>query len=68
MWGVLYVMLGATLGAALAFYCSRYIVRPYVERYVFRHPRLAAIDRAVETEGFRLVLRSVCLPSSRTCC
>jgi uncharacterized membrane protein YdjX (TVP38/TMEM64 family) len=56
MEGVLYVMLGATVGAVLAFYCSRYFVRQFVERYVQRHPRLAAIDRAVETEGFRLVL------------
>jgi uncharacterized membrane protein YdjX (TVP38/TMEM64 family) len=55
MTGVIYVMLGATLGAVLAFYCARYFVRQIVERYVQRHPRLAAIDRAVEIEGFRLV-------------
>ena len=56
MTGVIYVMLGATLGAVLAFYSGRYFVRQFVERYVQRHPRLAAIDRAVEVEGFRLVL------------
>jgi uncharacterized membrane protein YdjX (TVP38/TMEM64 family) len=56
MTGVIYVMLGATLGAVLAFFSGRYFVRQYVERYVNRHPRLAAIDRAVEIEGFRLVL------------
>jgi uncharacterized membrane protein YdjX (TVP38/TMEM64 family) len=55
MTGVIYVMLGATLGAVLAFFSGRYFVRQYVERYVERHPRLAAIDRAVEIEGFRLV-------------
>ena len=55
MTGVIYVMLGATLGAVLAFYSGRYFVRQFVERYVERHPRLAAIDRAVEIEGFRLV-------------
>lgn len=53
--GVLYVMIGATLGAVLAFYASRYFVRGLVEHYVAGHPRLAAIDRAVETEGLRLV-------------
>lgn len=55
MTGVIYVMLGATLGAVLAFFSGRYFVRQFVERYVQRHPRLAAIDRAVEIEGFRLV-------------
>lgn len=53
--GVLYVMIGATLGSVLAFFASRYLVRQYVERFVLRHPRLAAIDRAVEIEGFRLM-------------
>lgn len=53
--GVVYVTLGATLGAALAFITARYAVRRFVEAYVTRHPRLAAIDRAVESEGARLV-------------
>jgi uncharacterized membrane protein YdjX (TVP38/TMEM64 family) len=53
--GVLYVMIGATAGAVLAFLTSRYFVRQLVEHYVARHPRLAAIDRAVEMEGFRLI-------------
>lgn len=53
--GVIYVALGASFGAALAFLAARYIVRQYVEAYVNRHPRLAAIDRAVEAEGVRLV-------------
>ena len=54
--GMLYVSLGASLGAALAFLAARYVVRRFVEAYVDRHPRLAAIDRAVEAEGARLVL------------
>lgn len=53
--GILYVMTGATLGAVLAFFAARYFVRGLVEHYVEKHPRLAAIDRAVETEGVRLV-------------
>lgn len=53
--GVLYVMIGATLGAVAAFVVSRYLMRQFVERYVLRNPLLAAIDRAVETEGFRLI-------------
>lgn len=54
--GVIYVSLGATLGAVLAFFAARHLVRQFVETYVSRHPRLAAIDRAVASEGARLVL------------
>jgi uncharacterized membrane protein YdjX (TVP38/TMEM64 family) len=53
--GILYVIAGATLGAVLAFFAARYFVRGLVEHYVLRQPRLAAIDRAVEAEGLRLV-------------
>jgi uncharacterized membrane protein YdjX (TVP38/TMEM64 family) len=53
--GVVYVMTGAVLGAALAFLAARYLVRRFVQAYVDRHSRLAAIDRAVEAEGFRLM-------------
>jgi uncharacterized membrane protein YdjX (TVP38/TMEM64 family) len=53
--GVVYVMLGATLGATLAFLTARHVVRRFVEAYVARHPKLGAIDRAVESEGLRLV-------------
>jgi uncharacterized membrane protein YdjX (TVP38/TMEM64 family) len=53
--GVIYVFCGATLGAVLAFLSGRYFVRRFVERYVNTHPRLAAIDRAVEGEGLSLV-------------
>jgi uncharacterized membrane protein YdjX (TVP38/TMEM64 family) len=59
LWGVVlgtvYVMLGAALGSTMAFFAARYLVRGYVQRYVDHHPRLAAIDRAVEVEGLRLV-------------
>ncbi|MFN2446206.1 MAG: TVP38/TMEM64 family protein [Vicinamibacterales bacterium] len=53
--GVVYVMVGATLGAALAFLSGRYAARRFVEHLLHRYPRLAAIDRAVEREGLRLV-------------
>jgi uncharacterized membrane protein YdjX (TVP38/TMEM64 family) len=55
MTGVVYVMIGATLGAVVAFLMARYLLRRFVEGFVLRHPRLAAIDRAVEHEGFRLI-------------
>jgi len=53
--GVLYVMVGATIGATLAFLTGRYVARHFVESLLRREPRLALIDRAVERHGFRLV-------------
>jgi uncharacterized membrane protein YdjX (TVP38/TMEM64 family) len=53
--GVLYVMIGATIGATLAFLTGRYVARQFVEGLLRRDPRLEIIDRAVERHGFRLV-------------
>lgn len=53
--GVIYVMIGATIGATLAFLTGRYLARHFVERLLRHEPRLAIIDRAVERHGFRLV-------------
>ena len=53
--GTLYVLVAATLGAALAFLVSRYLARGLVERKLAGDPRLAAIDRAVGAEGRRIV-------------
>ncbi len=54
--GVVYVMIGATIGSTLAFLVGRYLARHFVEGLLHREPRLAAIDRAVERQGLRLVL------------
>jgi uncharacterized membrane protein YdjX (TVP38/TMEM64 family) len=53
--GLLFAMSGAVSGATCAFLGGRSIFRSIVQRYVNRHPRLLAIDRAVEQEGARLV-------------
>jgi uncharacterized membrane protein YdjX (TVP38/TMEM64 family) len=55
-WGLLLAMTGAVCGATCAFLAARSVLRGVVGRYVSRHPRLVAIDRAVESEGARLVL------------
>jgi uncharacterized membrane protein YdjX (TVP38/TMEM64 family) len=61
--GVLYVMIGATIGATLAFLTGRYLARHFVEGLLAREPRLAAIDRAVERQGVRqVVLRRMSPP------
>lgn len=54
--GVVYVFVGATLGAAAAFLVSRYLARGAVERRVAGDARFAAVDRAIEGQGFRVVL------------
>jgi len=53
--GVIYVMIGATIGATFAFLTGRYLARQFVEGLLTRDPRLLLIDRAVERNGFRLV-------------
>jgi uncharacterized membrane protein YdjX (TVP38/TMEM64 family) len=53
--GTLLVLVGATLGAALAFLVSRYLARGAIERRLEGDSRFAAIDRAVEREGRKIV-------------
>ncbi len=53
--GVLWVFVGATLGASAAFLVGRYLARGAVERRVVGNPRFAAIDRAIATDGRRIV-------------
>src|SRR5262249_32056372 len=54
--GTVYVLIAATLGSAAAFLVSRHLARSAVERRLARNRRFAAIDRAVEAEGRRIVL------------
>ena len=53
--GVAYVMVGATLGASLAFLVARYIARGAIEQRLEGNGRFAAIDRAVGREGRKIV-------------
>ena len=53
--GVAYVMVGATLGASLAFLVARYIARGAIEQRLDGNRRFAAIDRAVGREGRKIV-------------
>lgn len=55
MWGVPVVLVGATIGAGLAFLVSRHLLRERVRQAVARRPGLAAVDRAVGEEGWRIV-------------
>ena len=53
--GTAFVMVGATLGAALAFLVARYGARRAIERRLAGNQRFAAIDRAVATQGGKIV-------------
>jgi uncharacterized membrane protein YdjX (TVP38/TMEM64 family) len=55
MWaGTVYVLLGATLGAAAAFTVSRHFARGLFERRLVSDPRFVAIDHAIAHEGWKV--------------
>lgn len=54
--GSVVVFVAATVGAVAAFLVARYIARGLVERRLASAARLQAIDRAISSRGFRLVV------------
>jgi len=54
--GTIVVLVGATLGAMLAFLLARTVLRHRVEEMIARRPKLAAVDRAVARDGTKLML------------
>ncbi|NIP85363.1 MAG: hypothetical protein GTO03_07295 [Planctomycetales bacterium] len=54
--GVLSVMAGSVIGALCAFLVGRTLGRGFVEQKVRENPRFAAVDAAVERDGFKIVL------------
>ena len=54
--GVVYVMIGATAGASLAFLLARSVAREAIAQRLAGNPRFAAIDRAVGREGLKIVV------------
>ncbi|MDQ3563503.1 MAG: TVP38/TMEM64 family protein [Pseudomonadota bacterium] len=55
-WGFPVVMVGATLGAALAFLAARYLVRDRIKGMIEKRPKFQAVDKAVTEEGWKVVL------------
>ena len=47
---------GCLLGAAVCFARSRYLMRQLIQKFANRYPIVRAVDRALETMGFRLFL------------
>ena len=54
-WGLPIVLVAATLGAAAAFLIARYLARNRVRAAMARRRNLAAIDRAVAEDGWKIV-------------
>jgi uncharacterized membrane protein YdjX (TVP38/TMEM64 family) len=54
--GSIYVFIGATLGATLAFLVGRYLARGWVSKQIEGNSKFKAIDEAVGREGFKIVL------------
>jgi uncharacterized membrane protein YdjX (TVP38/TMEM64 family) len=53
--GAFYVVIGATIGANLAFLIGRYLARDRVARLIEGNRKFAAIDRAIAQEGWKIV-------------
>ena len=56
VWGSVYVVVGAMLGAVAAFLVGRYFARDWVARKIENHDRFRAIDEAIGREGWKIVL------------
>ena len=54
--GSLYVFVGATLGATLAFLVGRYLARGWVADKIAGNSKFKAVDDAVGKEGLKIVL------------
>jgi uncharacterized membrane protein YdjX (TVP38/TMEM64 family) len=54
-WGSVYVSIGSTLGATAAFLVGRYVARNAIARKIEGNERFAAIDKAVASEGWKIV-------------
>jgi uncharacterized membrane protein YdjX (TVP38/TMEM64 family) len=55
VWGSVYVSIGSTLGATIAFLVGRYLARDAIARKIEGNERFAAMDKAVATEGWKIV-------------
>ena len=53
--GTVLAMIGAMLGASVAFLVARHWIRGLVERWVLTSPKLAALDAALASEGRKIV-------------
>jgi len=60
--GVIYVSIGATLGASAAFLIARYAARSMVEEWIKKNERLRKIDEGVRKHGWRMLMITRLVP------
>ncbi len=53
--GSIYVFIAATIGATFAFLIGRYLSRDRITRLLEKYPKFQAVDRAVGSEGLKIV-------------
>jgi uncharacterized membrane protein YdjX (TVP38/TMEM64 family) len=53
--GSIYVLIAATIGATFAFLIGRYLSRDRISKLLEKYPKFQAVDRAVGSEGFKIV-------------
>jgi uncharacterized membrane protein YdjX (TVP38/TMEM64 family) len=56
IWGSIYVLIAAILGATLAFLIGRYLSRDWISQQMEKHPKFQAIEQAIAREGWKIVL------------
>ena len=54
--GTLIVSPASVLGSTFAFLIARYVARDWVSRKLKKYPNFEAIDRAIEKNGFKMIL------------
>src|SRR3954471_6230416 len=56
MWkGVMAIMIGIAIGASLGFLFARYAARGAIATKIADHPRFGVIDRAIATDGWKII-------------
>jgi len=55
VWGTVTVSIASTLSSSLAFILGRTLLRESIEKKVRGNPKFAAVDEAVEENGFKIV-------------
>lgn len=61
-WGTVAVSAASTIGALGAFFIGRYLARDVIRKKVADHPKFYAVYRAIEREGFKVVLLTRLVP------
>jgi len=60
--GTLWIVIGATIGATLAFLVGRYAARDLVEGWTANNERVRKLDEGVEKQGWRMLLITRLVP------